>query len=67
MKKKHTVRLDYATVQAIRGASFGMGMPQGAVLKTLFNGNKSEAIEFLVQLRERTEQLLEMNNGQPRH
>ena len=67
VKTKHSIRLDLATVQAIRGASFGMGLPQGAVLKTLFNGDKAKAIEFLAQLRERTEQILEMHNGQPRH
>jgi hypothetical protein len=65
--KKHTVRMDFSTIEALRGASFGMGLPQGAVLKTIFNGDKSKAVEFLAQLRERTEQLLEMNNGKPRH
>lgn len=67
MKTKHSIRLDLDTVRAIRGASFGMGIPQGAVLRTLFNGDKGQAIEFLAQLRERTEMLLEMNNGKPRH
>jgi hypothetical protein len=64
---KHTIRVDLETVQALKAASYGMGLPQGAILKTLFNGNKSKAFEFLRQVRERTEQLLEMNNGQPRH
>ena len=66
-QKKHTIRVDLETVAAIKAASFGMGLPQGAILRALFNGDKSKAAEFLAQVRERTERLLEMNNGQPRH
>jgi hypothetical protein len=62
-KVKHTVRMDYATVQALRGASFGMGLPQGAVLQTIFNGDKRKAFEFMQAMRERTEEILETYNG----